>query len=151
MFNKIMDKRFKKFSEETEKRIDQIYIDLCKEYEAKYQYEKDILHKNQLAQWSVDPDYVFSVSKTGIIMLNGQQITIRELKNLKSEVRAIKEFQIWKVLQNTLKQKAIEKGMLQATDLYSLAGNEQVLSGKMMIFNLDIFKTIIDRIDSAKT
>lgn len=146
-----MDKRFKKYSEETEKRVNQMYQNLRTEYEAKYQYEKDQFKKNELEKWSIDPDYIFSVSKTGLVMLNGQQVTSSELKNLKSEVRAIKEFQIWKVLQNTLKQKAIEKGMLQATDLYSLAGNEQVLSGKMMIFNLDIFKSIIERIDKAKT
>lgn len=100
--------------------------------------------------WHVDPDYVFAISKNGNILLNGQQITTPELKNLKSEVRALKEFQIWKVIQSTLRQKAIEKAILNSTDLYSLQGNEQVLAGKMMVYSLDIIKTIIANVDSSK-
>lgn len=101
--------------------------------------------------WLVDPESVFSISKTGLIMLNGAQITDRELKNLKSEVRALRDFELFKVLQNTLRQKAVEKALLSSTDLYSLKGNEQVLAGKMMIWSLDIIKTIVNDIDKAKT
>lgn len=83
-------------------------------------------------------------------MLNGQQITTPELKNLKSEVKALKEFQIYKIIQSTLRQKAIEKAVLSSTDLYSLKGNEQVLAGKMMVYSLDIIKTIIQNVDNSK-
>lgn len=106
--------------------------------------------RNPLESWSVSPEAVFSVTKTGLIMLNGEQITTQELKNLKSEVRALKEFQIYRILQHTLRQKAIEKAVLTSTDLYSLKGNEQVLAGKMMVYSLDILKTIIESVDKAK-
>lgn len=100
--------------------------------------------------WFVDPEYIFGLSKGGLITLNGNQITTQELKNLKSEIRALKEFEIYKILQTTLRQKAIEKAVLTSTDLYSLKGNEQVLAGKMMVYSLDIIKTIINDIDAAK-
>lgn len=106
--------------------------------------------RNQPISWMVDPNYVFSIGKTGMILLNGDQITSQELKNLKSEVRALKEFEIYKILQATLRQKAIERAILTSTDLYSLKGNEQVLAGKMMVFSLDVIKTIINDIDAAK-
>lgn len=105
---------------------------------------------NPIESWSVNPQSVFSVSNTGLILLNGEQITSQELKNLKSEVRALKEFQIYNILQNTLRQKAVEKAVLTSTDLYSLKGNEQVLAGKMMVYSLDILKTIIESVDKAK-
>ncbi len=108
------------------------------------------LKKKDLSMWLVDPDWIFAVTKGGLIQLNGEQVTTQELKNLKSEVRALKEFQIYKIMQNTIRQKAIEKAVLVSTDLYSAKGNEQVLGGKMMVYNLDIIQTIMNRIDKAK-
>lgn len=116
----------------------------------KLRIEQLIVQQTQKESWLVDPEYVFAVSKTGLVQLNGQQITSLELKNLKSEVRALKDFSIWKIVLATLREKAIEKAVLTSTDLYSLKGNEQVLAGKMMIYNLDIIKTIIDKIEKAK-
>lgn len=103
-----------------------------------------------LESWSVDPERVFSVSKGGSLMLGGKQITDVEKKNIKSEVRALKDFEVYRIIVNTLRQKAIEKAILTSTDLYSLKGNEQILAGKMMIYSLDIIKTIVDRIDKCK-
>lgn len=47
-------------------------------------------------------------------------------------------------MQETIKQKAIEKGMLQSTDF------EQVLSGKLMLHNLGIMNSIVDLIKSLR-
>lgn len=106
--------------------------------------------QKMLEKWFVDPDKVFSISKSNNIMLNGKQITDKEFRNLQAEVRAIKTMQVYEILQNTLRQKAVEKGVLQSSDLYSLKGNEQILASKMMIFNLDVEKSIINRIDAYK-
>lgn len=106
--------------------------------------------RNPEDTWYVDPELVFAVTKTGLIQLNGKQVTAMELKNMKSEVRAMKEFTVYKVIDMTLRQKAIEKAVLTSTDLYSLKGNEQVLAGKMMIYNLDIIKTILNAIEKSK-
>lgn len=100
--------------------------------------------------WLIDPDKVFSTTKTGIIMLNGKQITSVELKNLKAEVRTFQNFMLYGILVNSIRKLAIDKAVLTATDLYSPKGNEQVLAGKMMIYNIDIIQTIINRIDKAK-
>lgn len=115
-----------------------------------YMIEIEKIKNKHLESWHVEPDLVISVNKTGLILLNGEQLTIPELKNLKSEVHALKEFQIYKILQNTVRQKAIEKAILASTDLYTPKGNEQVLAGKMMVYNLDIIKTIIDQVDKAR-
>lgn len=101
--------------------------------------------------WFVDPDNIFSIGRTGFIMLGGQQIGDKELANLKSEVRALKSMQIYEIMQHTTRQKALERSVIGATDLYSAKGNEQVLAGKMMVYSLDIIKTVIDRIDKAKS
>ena len=124
--------------------------DSMRKIRAYYMDEIEKIKNKQLESWMTDPNFVFSVSKTGLVLLNGEQLSTPELKNLKSEVRALKEFQIYKVLQHTLRQKAIEKAILTSTDLYSPKGNEQVLAGKMMIYSLDIVKTIIESVDNAK-
>jgi len=105
---------------------------------------------NLETSWFVDPEKVLTVNASGLVFLKGEQITERELLNLKSEIRSIKGMQFYDLVQNTIRAKAVEKAVLTSTDLYSLKGNEQVLAGKMMIYNLDIIKTLVEKIDKAK-
>lgn len=156
MLKKIKDKIFKKFFKDQISKIqmeDAIKADQntqkIREYYLK-QIEEIQNSVDPALSWMVDPNYVFAIGKAGQILLNGDQITTAELKNLKSEIRAFKEFHIYKIIQSTLRQKAIEKAILASTDLYSLKGNEQVLAGKMMVFSLDVIKTIVEDIDKAR-
>lgn len=150
MLNKIKARIFANYRKEVEERYEKHLKSMEADFRIMIDFEKNKLVEQNKNNWLVDPEMVFSVSKAGNVMLGGQQITANELKNLKAEVKALKDFEIWKVLQHTLRAKAIEKAVLTSTDLYSLKGNEQVLGGKMMVFSLDVMKTIIQNIGSAK-
>lgn len=93
---------------------------------------------------AVDPAFVLNVTKDGQIVVFGEKITAVELKNLQAEVKSLKQFRIWSIIQNTLKQKAIEKGFYEATDW------EMALSGKMMAHSLGIIQSIVKVIDEHK-
>ncbi len=93
---------------------------------------------------SVNPFDVLTVTKNGLILLNGEQIAEAELKQLKGEVGALKEFMVWRVLNQTVRQKAIEMSMYQSTSF------EQVLSGKLMLHVLGLQESIMKVIDDAK-
>lgn len=95
-------------------------------------------------QWLMDPTNILHVTERGIITLDGKEINAVELKNLKSEVATFKQFRLYQIFQETIKQKAIEKSVNQSINF------EGVLSGKMMIHNLGIIKSIIDVIDNYK-
>lgn len=96
-------------------------------------------HRN----WYLSSEDVVSVDKSGtIILLGGEKITEAELKNLRAEVKTLKNFRIWKIFQETLRQKAIEKAVLNSTD------REQTLAGKMMIHDIGVMKSIVALFDS---
>lgn len=104
-------------------------------------YEKGKLYAIQefKKDWFVEPYDVLTIDNAGrILKLGDDRITETELRNLKSEVKTLKNFKIWDIFQNTLRQKAIEKAVLNSTD------KEQTLAGKMMIHCLGIFKSIVD-------
>jgi hypothetical protein len=89
----------------------------------------------------IDTTQVLYVDK-GVILLAGQPISEIEVQNLKEEVKALKNFRMWRILQETVRVKAIEKGLLNATNW------EETLSGKMMLHNLGLLKSIVDVIDT---
>lgn len=77
----------------------------------------------------------------GLLYLGGEEITPEILKQLKAEATAIKNFKLYKVICETLRQKAIEKAVLKSTDF------DQTLSGKLMIHSLGIINSVVDEID----
>ena len=78
------------------------------------------------------------------VSLGQEKLSSTELRNLKSEADSLQRMRIWRIMQETVKQKAIEKAILQSTDF------EQVLSGKLMLHNLGIQQSIIDLIQKLK-
>lgn len=104
----------------------------------------------RMKSWTIDPQQVIGYLQNGTIMLGGEQVTERQLKNLKAEIRTLNEFEIYGIFINTVRKLALDKAVITATDLYSPKGNEMVLAGKMMVYNLDVLRTIISRIDKAK-
>jgi hypothetical protein len=94
---------------------------------------------------TVDPFLILTCDdKTGIVRLNGEQVSKDELRQLKTEARALQSFKLWQIMTETLKQKAIEKAVITSTDF------EQVLSGKLMLHNIGIQKSIIQVVEKAK-
>ena len=95
--------------------------------------------KPKTPNWNpIDPLEVITVTKEHKIFLGNSEITEIEAKNLQQEAKVLKNFRIWKVLQETVRQKAVEKGVIESTDW------EQTLSAKMMLHNLGILKSIVE-------
>jgi hypothetical protein len=85
----------------------------------------------------LDSQDILLVNKEGKIFLGGQLITQAEVQNLQQEIKSLKQFKIWRILQETLRHKAVEKAV-------TLSENwEQVLSGKMMLHSLGVMKSIV--------
>lgn len=78
------------------------------------------------------------------VLLGQENLSLTELRNLKAEADSLQRMRIWSIMQETIKQKAIEKAVLQSTDF------EQVLSGKLMLHNLGIQQSIIDLVKKLK-
>ncbi len=88
-------------------------------------------------------DVLYVSKEKSKIFLGREPLTEVDLKNLQAEIKALKQFKIWTILTETLKHKAIEKGM-------TLSENwEQTLSAKMMMHNIGIIKSIVDVLEKA--
>lgn len=95
-------------------------------------------------EWSVvDPTQVLVVGQDRKMTLGGEVITEIELKNLKAEVKALKNFRVWRIFQETIKQKAIEMGFVKADNW------EQTMSGKMMLHNLGILRSVVEVLEQT--
>jgi len=90
---------------------------------------------------AIDVFSVLQVDKSGALCIANTPLTETEVKNLQQEVKALKAFRIWHILQETVRHKAIEKAVLQSENW------EHVLAGKMMLHNLGIQKTLVDILD----
>lgn len=69
-------------------------------------------------------------------------MTSVQVENLKAEVKNLKQFHIWRIFQETLKQYAIDMAFKDSKNY------EEVLGGKMMAHNLGVQKQIVDIIDA---
>jgi len=144
LYRKLLSDQYLKWRMEAQKRgYEQGYADAEEQYKAELEFHKERYSLIQ-REWVVDPEDVLTVNDKGIILLNGEQISDLEAKELKAEAKAIKNFRLFKILQETLRQKGIEKSVLHSTDLSSTKGNEAVLGGKMMIHAIGVQKSIVD-------
>ncbi len=89
-------------------------------------------------EWTdLDSRDILLVSKEGAIFLGGEKLTQADVQNLQQEIKSLKQFRIWRILQETLRHKAVEKAITQSENW------EQVLSGKMMLHALGVMKSIV--------
>lgn len=84
------------------------------------------------------------MTKEHKMLLGGELLTEVDLKNLQAEIKALKAFRIWSIFQQTLKQKAIQMGLVESETW------ERTMSAKMMLLNLDVMKSIVDVLEQAK-
>lgn len=99
---------------------------------------KHMTTKQTKANWlTVDTRDVLVADKTRGLLLFGEPITEIELDNLRAEALSIKSFRIWRIFQETLKQEAIEQGLVNADKW------EMTLSAKMMLHSLGIMASIV--------
>lgn len=78
------------------------------------------------------------------VRLGQDELSVTDLRQLKIEAESLQRFRLWRIMQETVKQKAIEKAILQSTDF------EQVLSGKMMLHNLGILVSIVKLVEKLQ-
>lgn len=76
-----------------------------------------------------------------MLYISGAPIGEVELQNLKQEVRTLKQLHIWRIMQETVRNEAIEYGFFSSTDW------ERTLAGKMMVHNLGLLKSMVDAIE----
>lgn len=92
----------------------------------------------------IEPIDTYEVVKAvkGVLYLGTDPMTEIEVANLKQEVRALRTFRIWRIMQETVRQQAIERGVITSENW------EHVLSAKAMLFDLDILRNIVTAIDT---
>ncbi len=98
--------------------------------------EEQIFNKYCAQHWLVNPYDVLS-EKNGKIYLGNELITDAEVGLLKAEAGQLEGMRLWKVFQETIKQRAIEMAVMNSQNF------EQVVAGKMMIHNIGIQKAVV--------
>ena len=86
----------------------------------------------------VNPHHIFDLTKTGVY-LGMEPATKEKAKELKQQASLLKDFLLWDVLQETIKNEAIHIGLKTSTNW------EGTLQGKAMLINLDIIKGIVNK------
>ena len=118
------------------------------ELEAKHKAEVESLVNKRMAElnYSVNPDDVISATQdragnTIEIRQGDKVLTKTEIRNLKSQVDFFRESQLYKLLMETPKDKA-QQIMFQKSQTY-----DDMKSGKMLIFAIDILEKILQSIE----
>lgn len=93
------------------------------------------LYTNQ--NWLVNPNQIFQVTKTNIPYLNQEPITRAKLKDLQQQAKTLLGFELWAILTNMIRQKAIEKAIKESTEY------NHVLPGKMMVHNIALMESLV--------
>lgn len=98
--------------------------------------------------WFVNKEKVLEVRQDGILVLNGRPLSITELQTLKEEVANIRLMSYYAILKETIKQKAIEKAVINSNAGILTNINPELMAGKMMIHNLGIMDSIFSIISN---
>ena len=73
----------------------------------------------------------------GTLVLGGKIATIDELRSIVEEVKALESMRLWSILNETPKQKALERGWNKSTTL------EELNTAKTMYSTLELQQSII--------
>lgn len=101
------------------------------------QVKEEAMNQYTAEHWLVNPFHVLHTD-SGNIFINGTKITEVEREELRAQAKTLLELRVWKILQETLKQQAIDKSVLLSKTW------EEVLAGKMMVHNLGIIRTVVE-------
>lgn len=94
---------------------------------------------------AVNPLDVFTSDKTGKkLFLNGREITELEMGDLKADAMYFGKSRLWNVLAETIRSQAMEVMFTKSKDF------DDMRTGKMMLYNLDIQKKIIKLLENWK-
>lgn len=91
---------------------------------------------------SISEEDILSLVKTsngqGYYLLGGKKISKQQLTHLKQDAAIIKEMEMWKILNATLTANAHKMMFINSKSF------EDVISGKLMLYNLDVQNKIIN-------
>ncbi|MCL4399701.1 hypothetical protein M1506_00280 [Patescibacteria group bacterium] len=87
----------------------------------------------------LEPYNVFTLNGDKVL-LGGEEIIGQEAENLRGEAKLLKRMRLWAVFQETLKQAAY-KSMFEKSNNF-----DDVLNGKLMIYNLDVQRNIVEEL-----
>lgn len=92
----------------------------------------------------IDPRDIVVFAKNGMIFVGGEQMGDAELRAMKEEIKFLEETKTWKLLTNYLNNQARLK-MFEESQSF-----QDVLIGKMMLYNTNVQKEILERIKNTK-
>jgi hypothetical protein len=92
------------------------------------------LLKHLLCSISVN-DIIYDIE--GKIFIGGKQVGDTELRSLIAEAKALEGFRIWTIMQETVKNEAMDKGFNKAVSF------DDLMTCKLMLHNLGILKSIV--------
>ncbi len=101
----------------------------------------NFLLKNLLSTVVVEDIMVVSKGK---ILIGGQEIKETELRSLIAEVKALKGFRIWNIINETVKQEAFDRGWNKSIKM------EDLNTAKTMYYTLDLQNSIVKLIGSKE-
>ncbi len=90
-------------------------------------------------------DSVITMTKNGVIYINGTQADDAMLANLKSEAEAITQFNLFKILQETPRALAERAMFLEDGNIEA-----QLLKGRAVIYMLDSQKRVIELLKNVQ-
>ena len=141
LFQKLKTKEYLRGKADAEKSFQAIVDDMNKQFAEKI----DMFATNKFCEHGyVNPLHVFQVSQSGLPYLGLEPITKVEATRLQENAKLLKAMPIWKIFEETIRQHALNKAIMQSKDW------EEVLAGKMMLHNLGIIKSIVDTLDNLK-
>jgi hypothetical protein len=105
------------------------------------QQVKNFLLRNLLKVVIIDD--VLTV-KNGVIHIGSKPILDTELRAMIAEAKALENFAIWKIINESIKQDAINRGWNNATSI------DDLNTGKTMFYTLDLQNSIIRLIRSKE-
>lgn len=117
--------------------------------EERYRFERSMLERESIPlEYQIDLRDVLDTRKDaqGIwrLFIGGQEIGDSELVELKSQATFLVNTRLWRIMQETVKQKAIEKAVLQSKNW------EEALAGKMLLHDVGLRKTMIEAIEKSE-
>ncbi len=91
----------------------------------------------------IDPKLIVTFNKEkGIAFIGGEKALPDKLVNLKSESEFILQSEIWKLMNETIRHMAYEIMFTKSTSF------DDVRSGKMLLYHLDVMKKLMDSFKS---
>ncbi len=89
----------------------------------------------------VNADDIIYIDSNNNIVINGQYASVNEINNLIADAKFFKNSQLFKLFQGTVVKNARMKMFDHSQNF------DDMISGKLMLYNLDILRQIVDRLN----